>query len=342
MNYKKDIEIIANMFYEAIQKGTAPWMKTWEVSDFKTFAHNPITKTKYQGMNSLILEMVRIDKEYKDNAWLTFKQIKDLGGHIEKGAKSINIIAFKKRNRTEAEIQKKEEEINNNTNLSEELKIQLIEANRNKKTTKFYKSSNVFNLEQAVGIEPNKIKDLYKEDNFERKDFITLEDCQKILDGVNDLKIKHFEQTRAYYDLNKDEIILPLKTQFKDSQSYYSVAFHELGHSTGHPSRLNRDMSGTFGNESYAREELKAEIYSFLQAQKLGMKYDLGNHFSYVNSWSKSFVNAKEEIIEAIKDSFKIVNYVEENYINKILEKKLEIEESQDISSTNEITFELN
>ena len=46
MNYKKDIEIIANMFYEAIQKGTAPWMKTWEVSDFKTFAHNPITKTK--------------------------------------------------------------------------------------------------------------------------------------------------------------------------------------------------------------------------------------------------------------------------------------------------------
>ena len=77
MNYKKDIEIIANMFYEAIQKGTAPWMKTWEVSDFKTFAHNPITKTKYQGMNSLILEMVRIDKEYKDNAWLTFKQIKD-------------------------------------------------------------------------------------------------------------------------------------------------------------------------------------------------------------------------------------------------------------------------
>jgi antirestriction protein ArdC len=115
--------------------------------------------------------------------------------------------------------------------------VQLIEANRNKKTTKFYKSSNVFNLEQAVGIEPNKIKDLYKDDNFERKDFITLEDCQKILDGVNDLKIKHFEQTRAYYDLNKDEIILPLKTQFKDSQSYYSVAFHELGHSTGHPSR---------------------------------------------------------------------------------------------------------
>ncbi len=316
-NYKKDIETIANMFYEAIKKGTAPWMKTWEASEFKSCAHNPVTKTKYQGMNSLVLEMVRIDKEYKDNAWLTFKQIKDLGGTLEKGSKSVNIIAFKQRVRTEEEILKKENQIKDDETIPEDLKPNLIEANRKRKINKIYNSSNVFNIEQTKGIDLEKIKKLYKNENFEKKDFITIEDCQKILDSINDLKIKHFEQKRAYYNYTKDEIVLPLKTQFKDSESYYSVAFHELGHSTGHETRLNRDMSGVFGEDSYAREELRAEIYSFLQAQKLGIKYDLGNHFSYIDSWTTSLENKKEEIIEAIKDSFKIVDYVQEHYIDK-------------------------
>jgi antirestriction protein ArdC len=81
-----------------------------------------------------------------------------------------------------------------------------------------------------------------------------------------------------------DEIHLPAREQFKDSAAFYGTALHEAGHWSGHPSRLNRDLSGAFGSESYAREE-RAELASHFLSDQLGIAHDPGHHASYVQSW---------------------------------------------------------
>ena len=219
--------------------------------------------------------------------------------------------------------------------IPSDLKKILIDENREKKVDMIFKSSNVFNIEQTINIDKDKIKALYKDNDFEKKDFISIQDCQKVLDNVKDLEIKHFRQSKAYYSPVKDEIVLPEKEQFSSPESYYSVAFHELGHSTGHEKRLNRDLSGNPETKSYAKEELRAEIYSFLQAKELGMDYNLENHQSYVKSWAENLKDKKTEIYEAVKDSFKMVTFVKENYIYKALEKDktIEINKNQDLEN---------
>ena len=335
MKYEEHIEKIANIFYEAIEKGTAPWVKPWKAEDFKSQSHNPVTKTIYKGMNSFMLDMIRIDNNYKENAWLTFKQIKDLGGTVVKGSKASDVIFFEKRPRTDEDIERKEKKLLQDNTIPSDLKKILIDENREKKVDMIFKSSNVFNIEQTINIDKDKIKALYKDNDFEKKDFISIQDCQKVLDNVKDLEIKHFRQSKAYYSPVKDEIVLPEKEQFSSPESYYSVAFHELGHSTGHEKRLNRDLSDNPETKSYAKEELRAEIYSFLQAKELGMDYNLENHQSYVKSWAENLKDKKTEIYEAVKDSFKMVTFVKENYIDKALEKDktIEINKNQDLEN---------
>lgn len=220
-------------------------------------------------------------------------------------------------------MKKKEKKILSDKTLDDKTKQLLVDSNKEKKIDLIFKSSNVFNIAQTKDINMDKFKALYKDNNFEKKDFISIEECQKILDNINDVKIKHLYQTRAYYDSSNDEIVLPLKEQFTSAEAYYSTAFHELGHSTGHESRLNRDLANSFGTPAYAKEELRAEIYSFLQAKELGMDYNLGNHQSYIDSWTKDLEDKKTEIYEAVKDSFKIVDFVKERYIDKALEKNI-------------------
>lgn len=323
MKYEEHIEKTADIFYEAIKNGTAPWLKEWKADDFKYQAHNPVTGTIYQGMNAFMLDLIRIEKNYKDNSWLTFKQIKDLGGFVEKGSKSTDIVYFERKVRTQEDIEKKEKKILSDKTLDDKTKQLLVDSNKEKKIDLIFKSSNVFNIAQTKDINMDKFKALYKDNNFEKKDFISIEECQKILNNINDVKIKHLYQTRAYYDSSNDEIVLPLKEQFTSAEAYYSTAFHELGHSTGHESRLNRDLANSFGTPAYAKEELRAEIYSFLQAKELGMDYNLGNHQSYIDSWTKDLEDKKTEIYEAVKDSFKIVDFVKERYIDKALEKNI-------------------
>ena len=94
---------------------------------------------------------------------------------------------------------------------------------------------------------------------------------------------------------------------------------HELGHATGHHTRLNRDLSGAFGSQSYAIEELRAETYSFIQSFDLGIELNLENHASYLEFWAKtaSTQNGKDEIRKAIKDALEINKYVKAQWYPK-------------------------
>ena len=111
---------------------------------------------------------------------------------------------------------------------------------------------------------------------------------------------------------------------------------HELGHATGATQRLNRDLSGKFGSESYAKEELRAELYSFLQALELGIDYDLKNHASYVDSWLKVLKDDRSEISKAIKDCVKMVSFVKEEWYPKELNKEQNKESTLKLAPTKE------
>lgn len=299
------INQISDIFYEAVEKDLAPWSKPWKAEDFKYNSHNPMSKSAYKGNNALLLETLKLTKGYNSNAWLTFNQIKELGGNIEKGSKSAPVVFYSKLKKTDEEL-----------------------AKDGKNEYKFIlKKYSVFNLDQVKGLSEEKLSKLKSdEEELAKNEFLTINECEEILNKA-DVKILNSPQSRAFYMPEQDEIHLPLKEQFSSLEAYYSVAFHELGHSTGHKDRLDRDLSGKFGTEKYAKEELRAEIYSFLQAKELGIDYNLENHQSYVKSWTKEFKDKREEIYEAVKDSLKMVEYVRENYIEKALELKADSKE---------------
>ena len=102
-------------------------------------------------------------------------------------------------------------------------------------------------------------------------------------------------------------ITLPERDQFASADGYYATALHEVGHATGHPSRLNRqDLGHPFGSEAYAREELRAEIASLMLGEQLGIGHDPGQHSAYVASWIRALENDPREIFRAAADAEKI------------------------------------
>ena len=134
-------------------------------------------------------------------------------------------------------------------------------------------------------------------------------EAEKILGSLN-IAIRHDQGDRAFYRSMSDEIHPPPKNQFKSRELYYATALHELGHATGHSSRLNRDLSGSFGSGKYAREELRAEIASYMLNTRLGLSHDPGQHASYVESWIRILKDDPREILRAARDADVIQSYV--------------------------------
>lgn len=121
--------------------------------------------------------------------------------------------------------------------------------------------------------------------------------------------------SQAYYKASSDEVHLPKRADFKSMQEFYSTALHEIGHSTGHESRLNRDLSGRFGSEGYAMEELRAEIASIFMEQDLEIEPSEGrlqNNVAYIQSWKEEIKENPNALFTAITDADKIAKYVSE------------------------------
>ena len=99
------------------------------------------------------------------------------------------------------------------------------------------------------------------------------------------VRVIHDQVDRAFYSPSTDEIHLPPRAAFDDPLDYYEVLLHEIGHWSGHPSRLNRDLSGEFASPSYAKEELRAQLASLFLSAELGLPYKPERHAAYQASW---------------------------------------------------------
>lgn len=307
-SYFKARDELVKMYINSLEEGIIPWEKMWQTN----IPENGITGKKYRGINNLILSYVALQRGYKDNRWCTYLQIsknkwklKDAKGQgvcIEyagmKNKKNNKVYTFEEYKRIINEFPEKESEF----------------------SIRRYNYT-VFNADLIEGIEKNN-------DNVDK--IISNDYISNIIKNID---VKYQEKgDEAYYNLIADEVVIPPSNTFKNTYAYYSTQLHEIAHATGHNTRLNRDMSGEFKSEAYAKEELRAEISSSFLMQKLGLEYDerhLTNHKAYVKGWLEIIKDKPQELFLAISDANKIVSYIEDKSLSKEQNISKEIEEME-------------
>lgn len=267
-----------------LESGTAPWQKPWDAGIAAMNRPHNFNGRPYHGVNALMLWCTAIDKGYEDPRWLTFKQVNKLGGHVNKGEKA-QIVEYWQ---WEKEVE--------NPETGEKEKVPLEHP-------KVYRAA-VFNADQCTGL-PKLRRQAQKWSPVERAENII---------AANGVPVTHNTDGSAFYSPGGDFICLPPRESFATVDAYYSTLLHEVGHSTGHPTRLNREFGGQFGSEGYAREELRAELASTFLCGELGIATTGSDeqHAAYVKSWVSALKNDYNEIFRAAADAEKICNYLYE------------------------------
>ncbi|HFS5637853.1 TPA: zincin-like metallopeptidase domain-containing protein [Legionella bozemanae] len=281
-------QVVANQIIESLKAGTAPWLKPWETGAGNgQVPYNPITGKRYRGINALYLMLNQSD----DNRWLTYKQAQSMDAQVRKGEKGTTIQYWKFH-----EEQIKQDDAGKPV-LDEQgnpLKVQVnLERPKVFYATVFH-ASQIDNMPELITKEP---------------DWSLIERAEKLLLNSG-ATIIHSEEDRAFYRLSSDSIHLPPKEQFKSAANYYATALHELGHWSGHPSRLDRDLGHPFGSDAYAKEELRAEIASMLLGAELSIGHDPSQHTAYIKSWIQILEDEPLEIFRASADAEKIVSHL--------------------------------
>jgi len=276
-------EIITNNIVEKIETmGELPWHKPW--NSVEVLPLNTVSKKTYRGVNVLILYLESMNKGYSSPYWLTYKQAKDLGGHVNPGEKGTPVVFWKF-----IEVDAATEEDPN-----KKKKVPLL---------RYY---TVFNVDQCELPEKvlAKIKTKKPEVN-------KIEEIEKIVANYN-INIRH-GGTRAAYNKNDDFIMMPDAADFDNIDSYYHALFHEMIHSTGHKDRLNRESiadASFFGDENYSKEELVAEIGACFLSSMTNIKSEIENSAAYVKGWLKKIKEDSKLIIHAAAAAQKAVDYI--------------------------------
>jgi antirestriction protein ArdC len=270
-------QIITESILKQLEHGVAPWRKPWSSST----PRNLISKKPYRGLNVFLLATQGFGSPY----WVTFNQTKQLGAHVRQGEKSTLVSFWKS-----SDYAKENRETGKTEN----------------KTSVLLRYYRLFNIEQCDGL-----KALHGDD---RKPVNPIKECESITNRMpNAPRIEQHSQ--AFYRPSADIVGIPSRNCFESPEAYYSTLFHELTHSTGHKSRLDRfeDISTDhqFGSESYSKEELVAEMGSAMLAGIAGIsRATLSNSASYLQAWISRLKSDSRLIISAASHAQKAADYI--------------------------------
>jgi antirestriction protein ArdC len=286
---KQDIYTrVATRILAELEKGVRPWIKPWSVEHAagritRPLRHNGIP---YRGVNVLLLWGEALEKGYAAPLWMTYKQSQELGAQVRKGEHGSLVVFADRFTKTET----------NDQGESVEHAIP------------FMKGYTVFNVEQIEGLPAHcyaqPVNPLPLCERIEHADRFVTATGAAIHHGGN----------QAYYAPSRDMIQLPPFEAFKDKESYYSTALHELTHWTKHETRLVRDLGRhRFGDAGYAREELVAELGSAFLCADLGITPDIReDHAAYLGHWLKILQNDTRAIFSAVAHAQRAADFLQQ------------------------------
>ena len=269
---------VTDRIINQLEQGIIPWQKPW--TGVMDGAFNRVSKRPYSLLNQMLLKHT--------GEYATFKQWQELGGKIRKGEKSEMVVFWKM------------------TKITEEK-----DGEKNEKIIPMLRYYNVFHISQVDGVEPLPVKELQPLEPIEEAE--NIKEAYKCRENI---QIFEKVTNRAFYSPSNDYIEVPCKDQYKHVEEFYSTLFHEMVHSTGHMTRLERFEQGakiaSFGTPDYSKEELVAEIGAATLLSVIGIETSktFNNSTAYIQSWLRVLKNDNKFIVSASSKAEKAVKYI--------------------------------
>lgn len=293
--YSDLIQATAERMLELMKQGTIPWRRPWNDPNAPQNGsingpYNAVTGKAYRGSNTLILRGAQLVHGYEDHRWLTYRQAQSIGAQVRRGEKGQQIAYW--------DVSK--------TGKAQEGEQPAVEGEEKGYRGPSVFVATVFNASQIDGmpeppppfVMPETIRNLR---------------VRELLDR-HQPKIHHDGGNRAFFSVIADSIHLPKHHTFSDDVSYQATLLHELAHWTGAKHRLDRDQTGRFGSQDYAREELVAELSSLFISERLGIglgKEHEDQHAAYLQSWMKALADDPKTLFRAASHAEKVMTFLD-------------------------------
>jgi len=277
---------ITNKIIAELQEGRIPWVQPWGTAAANAqlaLPKNASTSRTYSGINVLILWGAVIQHGFSGQSWLTFRQALALGGHVRKGERGTTVVYADRF-------------------VPDDAKQRAAESGGEARAIPFLKRFTVFNTDQCDDL-PEEIAILAPPPPPG-----TIEPRVETLIKATGIEVR-IGGNRAFYDASEDYVQVPPPAAFFEPINWHRTALHELGHASGHSSRLNRDLSGSFGSRKYAFEELVAEINAAFCCAALGIVPTV-RHADYLGSWLDVLREDNRAIVRASSLASKAANYL--------------------------------
>ena len=268
-------EVTARVIAE-LEAGRLPWGQPWRASPSfsgsdgtgpaPALPRNALTGRRYSGVNVLIRWGAVIEQGFASQRWLTFRQAQGAGGSVRKGEHGTTIVyadRFVPKERDRAALRR--------------LATPANRDEQDRKAVPFLKRFTVFNVAQCDGLDGATVDDPAP---LPEREAVPVAEEVIVASGVD----FHIGGDRAFYMPALDRVQVPPQPAFFEPINYYRTCLHELTHATGHPSRLDRQLTTSFGTKDYAREELVAEIGAAFLCAELGIVPTV-RHADYIGAW---------------------------------------------------------
>lgn len=276
-------QVITDRLITLLDKGVNPWVKPWNSASGAPTSLS--TGKVYRGINHLLLAITAMERNYTSKYWGTYEQISKRGGQVRKGETSTQVVLW-------TTFQVKDEKDPTKT-----------------KTVPTIRLFRVFNADQADDL------GLPVVEQVERTETEVIDEIEAALAPYEaTLAAIRAGGDRAFYRPATDVLTLPARETFHSTATYYDARFHELGHSTGHLSRLNREgVAGFdhFGSQQYSREELVAQLTASFLSGHFGLIAEtIENSAAYLQSWIEVLKDDKKMIVKAAGQAQKAADLI--------------------------------
>lgn len=318
------LQRFAEMLIKRMEEMQKDWHKGWIGGGSMFGLPQNISGRTYEGSNAFLLFLHTAENGYKAPVYMTYGQLYKEGAHVLKGEKAVPVFKWGFSIKDKDGKKVTEEEFDNMTD----------DEKKECKRRPFLKIYPEFNIDQTNMSEVNKEKYDAVVSQFRKTDAPTITDGMYVNKAIDRMmekqewvcKIQYDKEEKgAYYSPAKDIVVLPTKAQFrihpddpeecfKDGQEYYGTALHEMAHSTGHPSRLDRLKPAAFGSPEYAKEELVAELTSAMVGNTLGFDRRISdNNVAYLQNWTSALRKEPKFIVTVMADVNKASRIIIEN-----------------------------